>query len=171
LEVGERHSRSRKDAWAVFLKLYLDQRKNPRKVGDTLMFSTHQTILAALVEDGQDATWNYREEADADRVEALNALWQFDYNEAEKAQHDDDKYWEASFYGLAVEDWSHFDKRSNTPIPDLWEASRTKREVTVTVTVGDQAVRFVVVQQPTAGAPARDSDTPTTAGSTIVCRG
>jgi hypothetical protein len=33
----------------------VNQRTDERKVGDTLMFSTHQTILAALSRDRHDA--------------------------------------------------------------------------------------------------------------------
>lgn len=105
----------------LFLKLYLNQRKNPKKVGDTLMFSTHQTILAALYRDRLDAEWMWREEEDDDRVEALNAAWEFDYDEMGKAEHDYGKYWDAGFFGTAIEDWSHFDRGSLTPIPDLWD--------------------------------------------------
>lgn len=124
-KVGEDHVRNRRASWRSYLKLYLNQRKNPRKVGDTLMFSTHQTILAALYKDRLDAEWNYREEGDIDRVEAVNALWAFDYDEMGKPQHDYDRMWDASFYGVALEDWSHFDKATNTPIPDLWDPMAT----------------------------------------------
>lgn len=103
-KVGGNHVRSRRDAWRMYLKLYINQRKNPRKVGDTLMFSTHQTILAALYKDRLHAEWSYREEGDIDRVEAINALWQFDYYEMGKPSHDYEKYWDATFYGVALED-------------------------------------------------------------------
>jgi hypothetical protein len=93
---------------------YLNQRKSPKTVGDTLMFSTHQTILAALYKDRLDAEWSYREEGDVDRVEAVNALWQFDYDEMGKASHDYEKVWDATFYGAALDDWSHFDRDSLT---------------------------------------------------------
>lgn len=104
-----------------FLKLYINQRRDPKKVGDTLMFSTHQTILAALYRDRLDAEWTQREEEDEERTDSINALWEFDYDEMGKPQHDYDKYWDASFYGFALEDWSHFDRDSLTPIPDLWD--------------------------------------------------
>lgn len=104
-----------------YLKLLINQRKNPKKVGDTLMFTTHQTIVASLYKDRLDAEWMWREEEDEDRAEQLNALWEFDYDEMGKAQHDYGKYWDACFFGIAFEDWSHFDRQSLTPIPDLWD--------------------------------------------------
>lgn len=108
-----------------YLKLYVNQRKNPKKIGDTLMFSTHQTILASLYKDRLDAEWMYREEEDEDRADEINALWEFDYDEMGKPEHDFDKYFDASFYGIGVEDWSHFDRDSLTPLPTMWDPLST----------------------------------------------
>jgi hypothetical protein len=124
-KVAEKYIRSWREAKRKFLKLYINQRKNPKKVGDTLMFSTHQTILASLYKDRLDAEWMWREENDIDRTEELNAVWEFDYDEMGKPTHDYGKYWDASFFGIAVEDWSHFDRDSLTPIPDLWDPLAT----------------------------------------------
>jgi hypothetical protein len=121
IKVAESYIRSWRETKRTHLKLLINQRKNPKKVGDTLMFSTHQTILASLYKDRLDAEWIWREEEDVDRSEELNATWEFDYDEMGKPQHDYDKFWDASFFGWAVEDWSHFDRESLTPIPDLWD--------------------------------------------------
>jgi len=120
-KVAEKFVRSKRETWRKYLKLYINQRKNPKKVGDTLMFSTHQTILASLYKDRLDAEWMWREEEDIDRAEEVNALWEFDYDEMGKPEHDYGKYWDAGFFGIAIEDWSHFDRDSLTPIPDLWD--------------------------------------------------
>lgn len=120
-KIAEKHIRPWREMKRKFFKLYLNQRKDPKKVGDTLLFSTHQTILASLYKDRLDAEWMWREEEDTDRAEAVNALWEFDYDEMGKAQHDYGKYWDASFYGISFEDWTHFDRGSLTPIPDLWD--------------------------------------------------
>jgi hypothetical protein len=123
--VAEKYIRSWREQKRTYLKLYINQRKNPKKVGDTLMFSTHQTILASLYKDRLDAEWQWREEEDVDRSEELNATWEFDYDEMGKPEHDYDKFWDASFFGIAIEDWSHFDRDSLTPIPDLWDPLTT----------------------------------------------
>jgi len=125
VKVADKFVRSKRETWRKHLKLYINQRKNPKKVGDTLMFSTHQTILASLYKDRLDAEWMWREEEDIDRVEALNAAWEFDYDEMGKPEHDYGKFWDASFFGIAIEDWSHFDRDSLTPIPDLWDPLST----------------------------------------------
>jgi hypothetical protein len=69
------------------LKLYINQRKNPTRVGDTLMFTTHQTILAALYKDRLDAESLQREEEDEERTGSVNARWEFDYDEIGKPEH------------------------------------------------------------------------------------
>lgn len=124
-KVAEKYIRSWREQKRKYLKLYINQRKNPKKVGDTLMFSTHQTILASLYKDRLDAEWMWHEEEDIDRAEELNAVWEFDYDEMGKPAHDYDKFWDASFFGIAIEDWSHFDRDSLTPIPDLWDPLET----------------------------------------------
>jgi hypothetical protein len=142
----EPHGREWREAKRTFLKLYINQRKNPKKVGDTLMFSTHQTILASLYKDRLDADWMWREEEDTDRAELLNSLWEFDYDEMGKPDHDYDAYWDASFYGVAFEDWSHFDRESLTPIPDLWDPLATYIDRKATLINGNRlgrgAMRF-----------------------------
>jgi hypothetical protein len=122
----------------TFLKLYINQRKNQKKVGDTLMFSTHQTILAALYKDRQDAEWLWREEEDMDRADQLNALYAFDYDEQDKAAHDYGKLWDSCFFGVALEDWSYFDRDSLTPIPILWDPLATLVDPSATTINGDR---------------------------------
>src|ERR1044072_8429464 len=92
IKVAEKYIRSKRETWRKYLKLYINQRKNPKKVGDTLMFSTHQNILSSLYKDSLEAEWMWREEEDIDRAEDLNAVWEFDYDEMGKPQHDYDKF-------------------------------------------------------------------------------
>lgn len=73
-KVGEDYILPWREKKRTYLKLYINQRKNPTKVGDTLMFATHQTILAALYKDRLDAEWIQREEENEERTDAINAL-------------------------------------------------------------------------------------------------
>ena len=52
------------------------------------MFSSHQTILAALSKDRQSAEWTGREEEDINQAEEVNAVFEFDYDQMGKAEHD-----------------------------------------------------------------------------------
>jgi hypothetical protein len=144
---AEKFIRNWREQKRTYLKLYINQRKNPKKVGDTLMFSTHQTILASLHKDRLDADWMYREEEDEDRSDEINALWTFDYDEMGKAEHDYGKYWDASGIGVGVEDWSHFDRESLTPIPVMWDPLSTYFDPKATSIngnrLGNGASRFI----------------------------
>lgn len=146
-KVAERFIRPWREKKRTYLKLYINQRRDPKKIGDTLTFSTHQTILASLYKDRLDAEWMYRQEEDEDRSEEVNALWTFDYDEMGKAEEDYGKYWDASFYGVAVEDWSHFDRDSLTPIPVMWDPLTTYFDPKATSVngnrLGNGASRFI----------------------------
>lgn len=135
-----------RDRMRMFQKLYINQRKNPKKVGDTLMFSTHQTIVAALYQDELSVEWMWREEDDEDRSEMLNALYAFDYDQMGKAQHDYEKYHDTAFFGTSIEDWSYFDRDSLTPIPTLWDPLNTLFDPKATSIngnkMGEGAIRF-----------------------------
>jgi hypothetical protein len=119
--LGEKHIKPWRETKRMQMKLVINQRKNTKLVGDTLMFSTHQTILASIYKDRLDAEWLGREEEDVDRAEQVNSLYEFDYDEMGKAEHDFGKYYDATGYGIAIEDWSHFDRKTLTPIPALWD--------------------------------------------------
>lgn len=146
-KASERFMRPWREKKRTYLKLYINQRRDPKKIGDTLTFSTHQTILASLYKDRLDAEWMYREEEDEDRSEEVNSLWTFDYDEMGKAEEDYGKYWDASFYGVAVEDWSHFDRESLTPIPVMWDPLSTYFDPKATSIngnrLGNGASRFI----------------------------
>ncbi len=142
----ERHGRTWRENKRTYLKLYINQRRNPKKVGDTLMFSTHQTILASLYKDRLDAEWMPRAEGDENRAERINSLYAFDYGEMGKAEHDYDAYLDATFYGIESEDWSHFDRKSLTPIPTVWDPLETYIDRKATTINGNRlgqgAMRF-----------------------------
>ncbi len=55
LKVEEDYVRPWRETKRGYLKLYVNQRKSPQKVSDTLIFSTHQTVLASLFNDRLDA--------------------------------------------------------------------------------------------------------------------
>ena len=46
------------------LKLYNNQKRDPKAVGDTTLFTTMQTVVASLYSDKLTAEWGGREEGD-----------------------------------------------------------------------------------------------------------
>jgi hypothetical protein len=64
-----------------------------------------------------------------------------------KPSHDYEKFWDATFYGVSLEDWSHFDKATDTPFPDLWDPMATVIDPKATSVNGNRlrrgAARFL----------------------------
>lgn len=107
------------DEWIVRLKLYNNQKRDKSKIGDPLLFTIHQTVLASLYDDKLSVDWQPREEGDEEVAENLNALFEFDYDEMEKSQLDYDWDWDALFFGYGLMMLTDWDKKSKTPIPEI----------------------------------------------------
>ena len=58
------HQNSKKKDLEVRLKLFNNQKRDKEAVGDTTMFTTFQTVLAALYRDKLSVEWIGREEGD-----------------------------------------------------------------------------------------------------------
>src|SRR3990167_4643279 len=104
------------------LKLYNNQRKDKAAVGDPLLFTTHQTVLAALYYDHLGVEFEPREEGDEDAAINMNALAEFDYDEMRKAEHDYEWDWDALAFGRGLSFFNEFDSKSKTPIPVVWDS-------------------------------------------------
>ena len=72
------------DEWALRLKLYNNQKRDKEAVGDPLLFTIHQTLLASLYSDRLGVEFLGRESGDEETAENLNGLAEFDYEEMEK---------------------------------------------------------------------------------------
>lgn len=98
-DLAWKHQYSKKKEWEVRLKLYNNQRRNKEAVGDTTLFTIHQTILASLYIDRLNVTFEAREEGDEEVAENLNALALFDYDEMSKEVLDYNWIWDTAFFG------------------------------------------------------------------------
>jgi hypothetical protein len=96
------HQKPKKDEWEVRLRLYNNQRRDKKAVGDTTMFATHQTILASLYVDRLNSSWTGKEEGDEDVADNLDALSQSDYVDMRKDQIDYDWDWDTCFFGWGI---------------------------------------------------------------------
>ena len=93
---------AQKDEWEVRLRLYNNQKRDKKAVGDTTLFTVHQTILASLYVDRLDATWSAKESGDEEVAENLNALVENDYDDMEKDISDYDWDWDTLFFGRGL---------------------------------------------------------------------
>lgn len=109
------------DEFAVRLKLYNNQKRDKEAVGDPLLFTVHQTVLAALYDDKLAIGFTPREDGDDEAAENNSILAEFDYEEMEKDSLDYNWDWDATFYGTGLVCLMEFDRKSMTPIPEYWD--------------------------------------------------
>lgn len=130
------------------LKIYNNQRKDPNTVGDPLLFTVHQTVLASLYDDTLMATWEGREEGDEETAENLTSLSKFDYEKMEKDVLDYMWDWDAGFFGRGLVLMMEFDrsKQFMCPIPEIIDPGTFLRDPKANSVNGDMrrrgAMRF-----------------------------
>lgn len=100
------------------LRLYNNQRRDESAVGDHLLFTVHQTILASLYDDRLTVNFEMGY-GDEDLAQNVLNLAENDMVEMEKDVFDYEWDWNASFFGRALCFFTHWDVETNTPIPEL----------------------------------------------------
>ena len=130
------------------LKLYNNQRRDSKAVGDPLLFTIFNTIHAALYDDRLNVMWEGRGgQGDEDVEDNLNATSKFDYDVMEKSKLDYFWNWDAEFYGRGLMLMMDFDrsKQKMCPVPELIDAItfiRDPRAKSVNGMNGKGAMRF-----------------------------
>lgn len=109
--------------WANRLKLYNNQRRDKSAAGDTTMFSIMQTVLATLYSDQLQVQFNGRVSGDEEVANALNVMYQFDYEDMEKDESDYDWDWDTLFFGrglcLLHDFYRDPEKKIFLPVPEV----------------------------------------------------
>lgn len=107
------------DEWEIRLRLYNNQKRDKEAVGDPLMFTIHQSILASLYVDRLTSTFEAREDGDEERCEQLNPMAEFDYDEMEKDILDYEWDWDALFFGSGYCLMMEFSAKHQIPMPEI----------------------------------------------------
>lgn len=135
------------DEWALRLKLYNNQKRDKDAVGDPLLFTIHQTVLASLYNDRLMATFEPRESGDEETAENLNDMAVFDYDEMSKDIVDYTWDWDTAFFGRGLVMLMEFDREKKCPIPENWDPMTTLRDPRAKSVNGDMkgrgAARFI----------------------------
>lgn len=108
------------DEYGIRLKLYNNQKRDKEAVGDPLLFTIHQTVLASLYDDKLSVAFSPREQGDDDVAENDNILAAYDSEEMEKDMLDYNWDWDATFYGTGLVCLMEFDRDRMLPIPEYW---------------------------------------------------
>lgn len=125
------------DEFGVRLKLYNNQKRDKEAVGDPLLFTIHQTVLASLYDDKLNVTFVPREQGDEDVAENDTALADYDAGEMEKDVLDYNWDWDATFYGVGLVCLMEFDRDKMLPIPEYWNRMTTLVDPRATSVNGD----------------------------------
>ena len=149
------HQKPKKDEWEVRLKLYNNQKRDKSAVGDTTMFTIHQTILASLYVDRLDVTFGGKEQGDEEVAENLNSLAENDYDEMGKDIIDYDLDWDTLFFGRGLLDTSEYkrdpEKKIYLPLPYVIDPIPFLRDPLARSVNGDEegrgAARFFGYEQ------------------------
>ena len=99
------------------LKLFNNQKRDQSKVGDPLLFTVFQTVLANLYEDRLSITHGANEEGDDEVAENLDALALHDHRIMEKDELDYEWDWDTAFFGRGLVLLSEFDRSDNVMCP------------------------------------------------------
>ena len=129
------------DEWAVRLKLYNNQKRDKEAIGDPLLFTIHQTVLASLYSDRLGVDFLGREEGDEEVAENLNSLANYDYDEMEKDVIDYEWDWDASFFGRGLLLNFEFDRALKCPTPEVIDVMTWLRDPRATSVNGDRKGR------------------------------
>ena len=116
------HQKPKKDEWLVRLKLYNNQRRDKKAVGDTTLFSIQQTVLASLYMDKLSVQFTPREPGDEDQSDNVTLLAANDYDEMGKDELDYYWDWDACFFGRGLVSLSEYirdpEKKIYVPVPE-----------------------------------------------------
>lgn len=128
------------------LRLYNNQMRQEDAVGDSSLFTNHQTVIASLYYDRLGVEYDWREEGDEEAADNMNALCEFDYEEMWKPWNDYQWDWDAGFYGWGLKWMYEFDRKSKTPVQQVWDPASFLRDPRAESVNGDRmgagAMRF-----------------------------
>jgi len=128
------HQHPKVNEWQARLRLYNNQKRKKKDVGDTTLFTIFQTVLASLYNDRLMVDWIGRDEGDEEVAENLNALAEYDYDEMEKDKLDYFWIWDTLFFGRGIMALHEFkrdpDKGVFIPVPEVWDPLTFLRDPT-----------------------------------------
>ncbi len=120
-EIAWRHQVSKIQTSLSRLKLYNNQKKDKDAVGDPLLFTVMQTLLASLYNDQLSVEFIAREEGDEETAQTLTALAQYDHRLMGLSKLKHDWIWDTLFFSHSLVKMVEFDRSKEfmCPIPEL----------------------------------------------------
>lgn len=145
-DIASRFMKPKRKKIETRLKLYNNQKRDDAAVGDPLLFTTFNTVFAALYDDRLQQEWQGAEEGDDEVAEALNVLSEKEYSVMEMPVVSREWMWNALFVGRALVDVSEYDRPGSgttQPIPiDPMALFRDPKATSLNGFKGRGAARF-----------------------------
>lgn len=118
-KIGYDYIKPKIDEWGLRLKLYNNQKRDKEAIGDPLLFTIMQVVLATLYSDTLVCEYQPVEEGDEETAETLNMLMDHDYPKMMMPQQTYDWDWDALFFGRSYLLMMDFDRELMMPLPEV----------------------------------------------------
>jgi len=122
------HMRPKIEEWLVRMTVYNNQKRDKEKIGDPLLFTVFQTLLASLYDDRLNVGFGPREQGDEGTAENLALAAEFDYDEMKKNLVDFEWDWDTMFFGNGMLLNLEFDRKKMCPKPQIMDPCTTLRD-------------------------------------------
>jgi len=123
------------------LFLLNNKKKDPKSIGDNLLFTIHQSVLAALYSDQMLVDFLPNEEGDIVKATNLNGLAEFDYGLMKKDVLDYFWDWDALFFNRGYVMTMEYDYKNKVIVPELIDPMTVVKDPYCFSVRGDQAGR------------------------------
>ena len=130
------------------MKLYNNEKKDPKRVSDLSLFSIMQTVLAALYTNKLSAVFEGWEDGDDSVASNLNDMAEYDYKKMKKHILDYFWIWDTCFHGRGLISLEEFDRdeKMMCPVPGYIDAMTFLRDPLASsvngLIHGDTGMRF-----------------------------
>jgi len=125
------------------MKLYNNQKRDPKAVGDPLLFTIMSTLHAATYDDRLSVKWLPIEAGDVKTAENINMLCQYDYSAMNKSALDNQMLWDMFFYSYGIVELVEFDREKMLPVHKLVDPATFLYDPQgATFKPGDEQIRF-----------------------------
>ncbi len=140
-----KHQQPRLTKQLVRLKLYNNQKRDLKAVGDTTLFTIFQTVLASLYIDRLTVEFGGKEDGDDEVAENLDSMAKQDYTDMEKDELDFDWIWDTLFCGRGIVALHEYERDPDNniflPIPENIDFLSFLRDPRATSVNGNRAGR------------------------------
>lgn len=142
-----RTQNSKVQVWLNRLKLYNNQKRDNDAVGDPLLFTVHNSVVASLYDDALTAKFEAEYDGGEDVAANLNAMAKFDKPRMKLDILRYFQWWDTCFFGKSFISMMEFNRKLMLPVPKLLDPTCFQQDPEAYALNGDfngdQPARFL----------------------------